>query len=173
MLNDQEYTIWSVVKWGACCRMSKGKFFYTQHKRSCHLENNRLKKGEEITYRGFSMHCPAVRISGYDPARLWSYNGCARCFQPGMVSSILSKSLRSTTHVCPGNLGQIRKYSLKVQYGFNVNASDRKSEIRVCTRVSIYSYAYFLMERKVFLRTWIAKAMGWLVWDAAECFCRQ
>lgn len=43
MLSDQEYVIWSVVKWGAHCRMSNGKFFYKQSKRSCHLENNWLR----------------------------------------------------------------------------------------------------------------------------------
>lgn len=83
------------------------------------------------------MHCPTVKISGYDPSRLWAYNECERYFQSGTVSSILSERLKHRTYFCLGNLGQIGKCSLKVQYGFNVNASDRKSEIRVCMCVSI------------------------------------
>lgn len=74
-----------------------------------------------------------------------------------------TKSLKHRTHFCLGYLGQIGKYALEVQYGFSGNASDRKSEIRLCVRVFIYVYAYFLMERKAFLKTWIAKAMGRLV----------
>lgn len=136
------------MEWVAHCRMSKGKCLKSRIRGHATWWITDWKKEEWITHKGFSMHCPTVRISGFVLSRLWSCNECAPCFQAGTLSSILSESLWSTAHLSAQKILDIKESTLwKSSMIVNVNDSDRKSEIRVCMCVSIYMFAYFLMDR--------------------------
>lgn len=146
--NDQEYVIWSVVEWGWHCRTSKGKFFKSRIRGHAIWQITDWKKKEEwITHRGFSVHCPTVKISGFTPSRLWSCNAYATCFQPGTQSWILSESLWSTAIISVQKILDKKESTLwKSSMIAKVNDSDRNLKLGgVC--VFIYMFACFLTER--------------------------